>query len=263
MAKYFASTFGTIVGKVNGNVGRRWRGINIITKYTVPSDKGTLLKYQQMKDGIITPDKFSFPQFNLRRLIVNPIMHMGRHNTEFIDFVWNTEVKARHLQMGGLNLMAKENITQLYGSIDKNLEFDPVTNSPDITKMIMSTGILEGTSSLSATYNPTTGIAALTWDTDHYTNGADTDYAGFIIVKKPLLESYGRAGNWQPALAMYFQKYNPPPGLPYTRASGTGEIAIDTGLDPDDLTAFIFFFTVATDKTLISISLSSVVTTPP
>ena len=263
MAIYFASPFGTIIGKVNGQIGKRWRGKNVITKYTIPTDRGPLLQYQQMKDGLIPPDRFSFPQFNLRRLVVNPLMHMGRHNPDFIAKIWKTEVEARHLNISGLNLFCKSNITQLYASFDKTLEFDPITNSPDITKLIIATGILEGTSELTATYDTATGNVVFTWNPEHYANGADTDYAFFVVVKKPLLESYGRWGNWQPALAMYYFAFPAPPALPTSRVEGTSTRTIDPGLDAANLTAFAFFLTTAQDPRLISISASSVVTTPP
>jgi hypothetical protein len=278
MAKYFASPFGTIIGKVNGQVGSRWRGLNLIKKFTVPTDKGTILKYQQMKDGIIPPDRFSFPIFNLRRAVVNALMHMGRENPDFLTDIWKPEVKSRALNMSGLNLFCKENITQLYASLDKTLEFYsaeenqiPVevlpTNTIDITQMVVAEGILEGTSLLSATYDTATGYVELTWSPTCLKDGLATDIAAACVIQKPVFESIGRNGNWQPALKLWYFPTFPrsplPPGPAKTRTDGSGTLAIATGLDAANLTAFIFFFQQGSIKTLVSISLSTVVTTPP
>jgi hypothetical protein len=254
VAKYFASPFGTIIGKVNGQVGSRWRGLNILKKYTIPADRGTLLTYQQYKAGSIPPDRFSFPQFNLRRVIVNPLMFMSRNNPEFIQTVWKSEVKKRDLNMSGNNLLTKANIATLYASMDRDAEFDPITNTPDLTKLVMSMGTLEPTKAITAKYATGTGIVTLTWNTDHFMNGADTDAVSCVIVKKPILEEYGEFGNWRPALSMYYipivaTAYPTPPGSPKSRKDGGGTVTIDSGLTATDLTAFIFFFQSRLDLT--------------
>lgn len=262
MAIYFASPFGTIVGKVNGQVACRWRGRNVIKKLTIPTDRGNLLKYQQMKEGLIPPEAFSFPQFNLRRVIMNPLMFMGRHNPTFLHAVWKNEVDARKLDMGALNLFCKSNVTTLYASMDKALEFDPITNSPDLAQLKMAEGILEDTKTFTATYDTATGEMVFTWNADHFTNGLDTDYAMFAVVKKPILEEYGIDKNWEPALAMYYLGFPTPPALPSSRVDGTDTRDIDPGLAAADLTAFIFFFTAITAPRYISKSLSVQVIAP-
>lgn len=264
MARYFASPFGTIIGKVNGQVGCRWRGQNVIKKYTVPADKGTLLKYQQYKDGIIPPSSFSFPQFNLRRLVINPLMHISRDAPTFISDVWKLEANSRKLMMSGQNLIMQANISQLYASFDPTIEFDPVTNTPDLTKLVMSQGILEGATGFGATYDTGTGIVTFEWDPAHYQSGKDDDFVSFVILAKPILESIGRAGNWKPALKIYyFKNGDPPPAVAPVRADGTGQVTIDTGLDPNDLFGFIFFFQVTALKTITSESISGTVLITP
>jgi hypothetical protein len=263
----FISPLGQIRGKSAGSVFSIWRGKNIMKRYSKPTDRGTLLKYQQFKDGIIPPEQFSFPQFNQRRLIINPLMHIGRFNPDFLDDIWKPEVKARHLNMSALNLFVQQNATQLYASIDKTLEYDPITNSPNLLLMEMSQGILEGTSSFSAEYNPGTGQIDFTWNPDHFRDGSDSDYVYAVVIAKPLLESYGRNGNWQPALTMYgpimlANFYPSPPGLPKTRGNGSATWNMPPGLDADDLSAFLFFFKVVTTNgtNLRSPSLSTQVT---
>jgi hypothetical protein len=249
----FMSPLGQIRGKSAGSVFSIWRGKNIMKRYSKPTDRGTLLKYQQYKDGIIPPEQFSFPQFNLRRLVINPLMHIGRYNPDFIEDIWKPEVEARHLRMSGLNLFIQQNATQLYASIDKTKEYDPLSNTPDLRKMEISQGILEGTKSFSVTYSA--GTLWWTWNTEHWGNGKDTDDVYGIIIAKPLLESYGRSGNWEPALKMFG------PEKIGTRITGHATWNIEPDLIADDLTAFIFFFAIVTDgKNIWSPSSSKQVT---
>jgi hypothetical protein len=271
--KYYAAPFGVGRGKLNGTIFRVWRGIPIASRFTIPLDKGTLLKYQQMKDGIITPDKFSFPQFNQRRAIMNMLMKTGRdHMDDWIHPVWTPEAKARHLLMSGLNLMVKSNLTALLASMDKATEFYspaenqiPVealpTNTIDLKQMQVATGELEGTQSFTCTYATGTGIVLFTWNATIFGNGLDTDSVWAIILAKPVFNSIGRNGAWQPALQAY------PLRVAHemtdaTRVDAHGGGAIPAGLTPADLTAFIFFSQVTFSKTNHSDSKSAVVTAP-
>jgi len=271
--KYYAAPFGIGRGKLNGTVFAVWRGIPIAKKFTIPLDKGTILKYQQMKDGIITPDKFSFPQFNQRRAVMNVLMKTGRdHMDDWIHPVWTPEAKDRRLSMSGLNLMTKSNITALLASLDKTTEFYspeenqiPVetlpTNTIDLTKMQVATGELEGTGAFTCTYATGTGILAFTWDATIFGNGKDTDTAHAIIIAKPIFNSIGRNGAWQPAMQMWTMDiYHHPADATRVDGDGTGEIPI--GLDPTLLTAFIFFSQVTFSKTNHSDSKFAVVTAP-
>jgi len=257
MAKYYASPFGTIIGKVNGNIGRRWKGLNIITKFTIPSDKGTLLKYQQMKAGTITPDKFSYPQFNLRRVIVNPLMFIARASPTWLESIWGAEVKSRHLRMSGINLLEKANVSNLYGSMDKTLEFDPITNTPDLTKLVVAIGELEGTQSLTCSYNPTTGVVSFVWNKNCYTNGKATDIAYGMVIAKPILNSFGEAGNWEPALRVFGPTQLTGQPTRGGLGTGTGLLSIPQYLYSPDLIGFVFFFTVVEERNLYSVSISA------
>jgi hypothetical protein len=263
MAKYNASPFGEIRGKVNGQVGTEWKGIRIVKKWTKPSDKGNILQYQKMKDGIITPDKFSYPSFNLRRCIIGPLMNAGRQNFEgFLDLIWGAEARARHLRMSGLNLFIKENATALYASMDKTIEYNPPTNDVDFKVLLMSQGILEGTTDFSCNYNSGLGQLNLTWQNGHWGNGSDTDTVQVIVLAKPLLQSFGRMGSWMPALKL-FGPLTPTTGFPpvaCTRAVSSGKCMIQPGLTAANLTAFLFFFAVMDYKTVFSKTLSLQVT---
>jgi hypothetical protein len=189
-------------------------------------------------------------------------MHIGRYNPDFLNNVWKPEVKSRHLNMSGLNLFIQQNATQLYASIDKTKEYEPIENEPNLLLMEIANGTLEGTSSLSVEYNPTTGETSFDWNPKCYTNGQSTDTAYGVVIAKPLLESYGRNGNWQPALIMYGPTQFA--GQPTRGGLGTGKgiLTLPEGLDATNLSAFLFFFKVVTNGTNIrSPSLSTQVTT--
>jgi len=262
MALYSGSPMGEIRGKLNGTVALKWKRKLVIRKYAVPSDRGTLLKYQQFKDGepgVI----FSLPQFNLRRCILNPLLKCSRdHLEDWIFPIWKLAAQRRHLQMSGLNLLLKDNITTLYASMDKTIEYDPATNKPDLTKLQMSTGELEGTNSLTCTYDTATGLLDFVWDQNCYANGQASDIAKAIILAKPLLDTIGRDGNWEPALMMYG-----PTGLTnqVTRGgfgTGHGHMTIPAGYDAADLTAFIFFFAITNHGNIYSLTKSVAPTAP-
>jgi len=258
MAKYYASPFGIISGQVGDEIGSGWKGIRYIKKYTIPTDKGSLIKYQQMKAGTITPDKFSFPQFNLRRVIMNPLMYAGRQNPIiWIEQIWGEECKSRHLRMSGLNLLVKANVSNLYGSMNKNIEFDPITNTPDLTKLVVAIGELEGTQSLTCSYNPTTGVVSFVWNKNCYTNGKATDIAYGMVIAKPILNSFGEAGNWEPALRVFGPTQLTGQPTRGGLGTGTGLLSIPQYLYSPDLIGFVFFFTVVEERNLYSVSISA------
>jgi len=266
MAKYNSSPLGEIHGKVNGIVAVKWKRTLVARKYAVPADRGSLLKYQQFKDGI-PGVVFSFLQFNLRRVAINPLLKLARdHKEDWIYPIWTEAAKKRHLQMSGMNLLLKTNITNLYASFDKALEYDPITNSPDLTKLQLSIGDLEGTQSLTCTYKTDTGITDFSWNGQIFSNGNISDDVYGIILAKPLLQSIGREGNWEPQLTMYGPHRLTTPGVPphpSTRQDGTGYTVIPADLDVADLTAALFFCQLAPNgKNEYSSTRASNVTAP-
>jgi hypothetical protein len=144
--------------------------------------------------------------------------------------------------MSGCNAFVKLNANRLLNSMDKTLEYEPDTNCPDLSVIYVSDGDLESTVSLAATYDTATGDLVSTWDTSCYTNGAETDYAWLIVFKKPILD-FGTAGDgsWLPTLSMYGPYQAEPPSPAADRNDGTETWTLPTGLDADNLTAYIFF----------------------
>jgi len=241
MAKYYGSPWGTLRGKLNGAVGGGWKGINWARVLIYPTQHGTIAMYKDYKNGIIPPEDFSFPQFNLRRLSTGPLGNLAKNNmSNLINPIWAQYTRRKEFLMSGLNAYIKYSSADLLNSMpDKTAEFDPDTNSPDLRVIQMSRGELEETIEFSeCLYAPLTGAIYPTWDMNIYKNGKSVDLAYIAILSKPIVESYGVDGTWEPALYLYG------PAQKCTRADGDGGAIggiLPTGLDPEDLTAFTFF----------------------
>lgn len=243
MGTYIGSPWGHIRGKLDDVVGGVWKGINWCRVRILPTQRGTLTKYRQLKDGLIDPWEFSYPQMNIRRAVLQVLGYLARMNMEVWTVpVWNAFAQKHGWVMTGANAFIKRNAARLLASMDRDIEYDPETNAPDLLEMIVADGDLEGTTEVTATYVAATGVLTVTWDTAMYTNGTPEDYALVLVTKKPILESVGRDGTWAPKLFMYGTAIpEPPPGIPVTRADGTVDIALPTDLDPTDLIAHVFF----------------------
>lgn len=240
MGIYMGSPWGTTRGKIDDVVGGVWKGITWNRVRVLPTQRGTLDLYRQLKDGLIPPERFSYPQMNIRRAVTQVLGYMARFNlSNWIYPIWEELCNKRGWIMTGSNAFVKRNASRLFNSMpEKGEEFDPATNSPDLSEMIIADGDLEGPAELlTATYDAVTGDTALTWDPSTYTNGDATDIAHVIVVKKPLMESVGRDGTWYPALYLYYIA----PALAAARSDTAVTIVLPAGLDPADLTAYLFF----------------------
>jgi len=244
MGKYHGSPWGYIRGALFDTVGGVWKGINWNRVRIFPTQRGTLELYRQLKDGLITPERFSYEQMNIRRCVTQILGYIGRrHLEEWMTPVWQELVHKRGWTMTAINAFVKRNAARLLNSMtDKGAEFDAAANTPDLTEMLVSDGDLEGPAGItSATYVPATGVMTILWDAAHYTNGSDDDIAYAMVARKPLMESVGRDGTWYPALFMYGPLTALPPSPADTRVAGTMDIQLPVGLVATDLTAYLFF----------------------
>jgi len=243
MGKYHGSPWGIIMGALFDTVGGSWKGVLWNRVRIFPTQRGTLDLYRQLKDGLIAPERFSFPQMNIRRAITQVLGYIARSNlSSWIYPVWEELVTKRGWTMTGANAFVKRNAANLLASMsNKTLEFDPSTNTPDLAEMLVSDGDLETGSGLSATYDTATGDVVLSWAKVTYTNGESTDIAWVMVAKKPLLESIGRDGTWYPQLFMYGPHTTELPAPAATRDDETITYKIASGLDAADLTAYLFF----------------------
>lgn len=243
--KYIDSPFGFVLGKWADCVGGVWKGIYWVRARVNPTQKGTLAKYKLLKQGLITPEQFSYPQMNIRRIVFQVLGFIGKNNlSNLISPVWEALVKKRGLALTGTNMMIKRSAARLFATMtDSGLEFDPETNTIDVKEFLVSDGELESTPSItSAVYTAATGALVVAFDTGVFTNGSPDDFSFLMVLKKPLLESIGVTGTWYPEVFMYGSAVPlPPPGVPSVRSEGTITIDLPVDLDPADLTAYVFF----------------------
>lgn len=248
MAKYRGSPWGELRGKLFDHVGGIWKGVRWTRFLAYPTQRGTLGLYHLLKDGLIPPERFSYPQFNIRRAVLQVLGYIARMNlSTWIYPVWEALCTKRAWVMTGTNAFVRRNAATLLTSMDRDTEYDE-TNQPDLTKMLISDGDLEPAAGLlTATYDPALGTLTVTWDPTVYTNGADTDIAFVMVAAKypdthTALESIGDEGTWAPKLYMYGTALVPePPAVPKIRVDATYDLTLPMGLTADDLTAYLFF----------------------
>lgn len=238
MGKYLGSPWGKIRGILNGAVGGAWRGIDWNRVLVFPTQRGTLKKYRQFKAGSIS--NFSYAQMNIRRAVLSPLGYIGRmHLGTFIYTIWDEFVTRHSLKMTGLNVFVMKNAPNMYASMPhKDQEYNATTNAPDLTVIKASDGDLEPTPALGAqTYVVGTGVLTLNWDKDTFGNGKATDLVYVVVLRKPILESFGVSGTWAPKLWLY----GPLQVAGKTRVDETGTVTLPPGLTIADLTAYVFF----------------------
>lgn len=247
MGKYYGSPWGFVRGKMGDFVGGIWKGIDWVRVIRFPTQRGTLDLYRDLKDGLIPPERFSYPQMNIRRAILQVLGYIARMNISmWIYPVWEALVTKRGWVMTGTNAFVRRNAAILLNSMEKGKEFipdplDPDYNIPVLANMLVSDGDLEGPAELtSVTYDTLTGEMVFTWDPTTYTNGAEEDIAYLMAAKKPILESVGRDGTWYPSLFIYGSQYVAVPVV-VPRSAGTATLTIPIGLNFEDLTAYLFF----------------------
>lgn len=249
MGTYIGSPWGFILGKIGDTVGGKWRGINWNRVRVLPTQRGTLDMYRKLKDGLISPETFSYKQMNIRRVALQVLGHVGRMNLASLIYpVWAALVIKRAWVMTGINAFVRRNAANLYNSMtDRDAEYTIDTNDVDLCEILMSDGDLEGPAGITTcTYDELTGDLAMVWDPGIFTNGADDDESFIVVLKRDtdggVMESVGRYGTWFPNLYMYGSAIPVPlPGVPVIRSDGTRTIVLPIGLAATELTAFLFF----------------------
>lgn len=245
MAKYFGSPWGFLRGKLNDAVGGYWKGIEWTRVRLYPTQRGTYEKWRLMKDGLLPIELFSYEQFNIRRLILQLLGWIGRTNQSNLIYpVWMRLCRKKKLKLTGINLFVKRNAITLWASIpEQDEEYVEPTNKPDMNQMLVSDGDLEPSPAItSASYNPTTGIVAVDFDTTCSKNGKPTDFTFIMTYAEPIV----LPPTWLPNGHLWgTAKLPPPPAIPPARSVGHIEIPIEKGLDPLMVHAYVFFRDVA------------------
>lgn len=235
MAKYTGSPWGFLRGKLGDAVGSIWKTVDYVRVLCFPTQRGTYENYLLLKAGLITPERFSYKQFNFRRLALSPLGFVARSNmTNWINPVWSRLATARSLLMTGMNLFIQEACAVFWESMpNKDLEYDVDTNAPLLTSLVVSDGDLEPVAEiLTAEYTTGTGALVVTWDTATYGNGSADDNVEWLVMRKPLVN-----GIYEPTLYCYGTV-----AVPWIRprSGGTVNITLPVGLDPDDMVVYLF-----------------------
>lgn len=239
MSKYHGSPWGYMRGKLFDTVGGYWKGINWNRVRVYPTQRGTLELYRMLKEGLIPPERFSYKQFNIRRLVVQVLGWLGRTNLSTLIYpVWELLCSKRKLAMTGTNLFVKRNAARMFNSMpDKNLEYDPDTNAPDMKTMLVSDGDLEPADVFNATYNTITGDLEVSWKKDILKNGKLNDFAYVMCYLRPIVDE-----EWYPNGYLYGKAELPEPPLPVrTRDDESMVLPLPAGLDNTKMTAYLFF----------------------
>jgi len=237
MAKYTASPWGVLKGKLGGSVGGAWKGIAWARAHVMPKQPGTITRRRQSKDGAVRGIIFKTQQMNVRRPIFGMLGFIAKDTlTTLIHPVWQWLCDQQGLPMTGINKFMRENNRRLYDSTwtggGPGVMFSG-SNLPDYTKLIVSEGPLEATASVStAVYSGATGIATITWPTATYGNGAAADNAWLCVYRKP---NATEIGDYKPNGRLFVAHTG------QARSVGSASISIPTGLGAPELIGFVFF----------------------
>jgi len=237
MAKYTASPWGNLRGKLGGSVGGVWKGINWARAHLAPKQPGTITKRRQSKNGCVRGKIFKVKPMNVRRPIFGMLGYVGKDTlSDLIHPVWQWLCDKRALKQTGINKFLTENVRRLYDSTWTGGGIEAIFdggNLPDYTQMLVADGDLEASPGLTAvTYSGATGIATLTWNVATYGNGDAADNAWVAIYRKP---NAVEIGDYKPFGKLYAANTG------QARSTGTASISIPTGLGVTDLVGFVFF----------------------
>ena len=235
MAKYVGSPWGFLRGKLGDAVGSLWKTIDYVRVLCYPTQRGTYQNYLDYKAGLITIERFSYPQFNFRRLVLGPLGYVARMNmSNWIDPVWSRLATQEALLMTGMNLFIQKASALFWNSMpNKDQEYDEVTNAPLLTSLVVSYGDLEPIANIfSAEYNAVSGELVVVTDGATYGNGQTTDNVYYLVMRKPLVD-----GTFQPTLYCYG---NIPSQFPVLRRDSGFIATLPIGLTSVDLVLYVF-----------------------
>lgn len=239
MGTYMGSPWGFIRGKIGDQVGGVWKGVEWVRVRVLPTQRGTLELMRMLKEGLITPERFSWKQFNIRRLIFQVLGWIGKSNMSTMIYpIWEALCSKRKWALTGVNAFIKVNAGRFWNSLpDKDAEYNSATNAPDMKVIRVSDGDLEGAYPvLTAGYVGATGVLTVTWDSTIYENGKDDDFAFAMLYMQPIVRD-----DWRPNGYLYGTGIPiPPPGVQPLRSDGTMTVQLPIGLI-DDMVAYVFF----------------------
>jgi len=208
MARYTASPFGVIHGKLGKVVGSVWKGITYARKDFTPTNPNTV------------------PQQAIRYICRVLTKFIARHFEKNTKQIWNTLATDLKLPLTGGNLFSKKSSRVLWKSTQSGVV------SPDWTLLRVSDGLLEPSQEiLSASYTQATGALTITWDPNIYRNGSVDDNAIIVIYQDAAGDAILTLSGGNSWLL----------GTTARRGDGTTTVNTVPNLPPQDLTVFLYF----------------------
>lgn len=253
MAKYYGSPWGTISGKcgqavgVVGSKGKRFVKSYVKAKYPKSSDEAIskVLK-KKYKEGEV-----SIRTINQTRVVYSHLCLVVKLIPKVLKPIWYPLSKKKPITWH--NLFMKYNLSRFNHSIPLRQVLCSTENSPQIHKLLLSTGVLEPTSQITnVSYNKNTGLVRVKWDKNVYSNGSLDDTAFLTVIYYRIPEDmWIKRHPVEKTIKIWNEE------LTYVgrRGDGEGKIKISKNIDSKYLTVFLYFgdgksFSVSTSFSL-------------
>lgn len=239
MGTYMGSPWGFIRGKIGDQVGGVWKGIEWVRVRVLPVQRGSLELFRMLKDGLINPERFSFKQFNIRRLVFQVLGWIGRTNMSNLIYpVWEALCSKRKWALTGINAFISRSAPYLWDSLpNQDEEYNETTNKPDMKEMLVSDGDLEASPGVAlASYAAVSGAVSVNWDAGISKNGKDTDFMFAMVYAEPIVDPQWRPNGYLYGTAIPIV----PPGIQPLRGDVSWTFDLPVGLT-GPLFIYVFF----------------------
>lgn len=202
MAKYMASPWGRVRGKLGDVVGGRSKGgIDTIRMNTVGKHRGT-------EQAVLEADKdeskrkdINIKQFNQTHIAMAPLTTIAYQFSKRLMFeVWEPLVGNRPIT--GANLFTKINVARLCSSIPDRTKFYSPANAPDISSILLTDGRLEPAEIFSAKLSIENSEITVNWKPGNFSNGEPDDNVSLSAVYWKIPESKKWYPDFKPCRTM-------------------------------------------------------------
>lgn len=181
MAKYYGSSWGVLVGKLGDAVGTHARGgLRTVRAYRKVIPSGSWLA---LETGKVDKRGLNIGQCNQENIVFGFLGHLtSKVKSSLIYPVWDPLTKRHHRYMSGFSLFMKHNATTLYNSLPDVHKFYGIDNLPDLSKLQLSTGVLEGADIADAHYDIDSGKVMVKWAPECFLNGRADDLVHLFVL---------------------------------------------------------------------------------
>lgn len=245
MATYNNSNWGEIRGRLGEAVGKKWKGMNIVTAYNKPKeskDDIKLLEKIRTTTDTQTRSKLLDEQVYQKGINVKYLFRLTNQiaTQKYNDItipIW--EKLADKYRKVPANLFVKINTPILRHSMPDQNKLCNETNAPDLTKIEFTPQYSGPPIPSYAAYNTNTGEIKLNWETPEYIyeNPDDKAYAVALYFKPIDLLLWTKSQKPWKELKLWGSAYMPVA----IRNDKSAVLQIDTQLDQKSLFVFLFF----------------------